>query len=95
MHCQKKFKIFNFDFLTSKMLYYRIKCMRRSEYGRLGLGPETEVAKVPTLIPGLDCCVEVACGDTVSMAITASGDAKFILLFHFHFFFHFHFLRSI
>jgi Regulator of chromosome condensation (RCC1) repeat len=60
--------------------------MRRSEYGRLGLGPETEVAKVPTLIPGLDCCVEVACGDTVSMAITASGDAKFILLFHFHFF---------
>jgi hypothetical protein len=50
-------------------------CLSRSEYGRLGLGPKTCDAKVPTLIPTLTnmACVEVACGTTVSFAITESG----------------------
>jgi len=47
----------------------------RSEYGRLGLGPEAGDAKVPTIVPALadKACVEVACGTAVSFAITTSG----------------------
>ncbi len=50
-------------------------CVCRSEYGRLGLGPDTGDAKVPTPVPALadKACVEVACGTTVSFAITQSG----------------------
>jgi hypothetical protein len=52
-----------------------VTCVCRSEYGRLGLGPDTGDAKVPTPVPALadKACVEVACGTTVSFAITQSG----------------------
>ena len=52
----------------------------RSEYGRLGLGPGTGDANVPTLVSALaECeCVDVACGTTVSFAITQSGSSRML-----------------
>ena len=46
----------------------------RQEYGRLGLGENGEDATVPTVIPEIQDCIEVACGTAVSYAVTASGD---------------------
>lgn len=46
----------------------------RQEYGRLGLGEGGTDATVPTLLPQVQDCVEVACGTAVSYAVTADGD---------------------
>jgi len=46
----------------------------RQEYGRLGLGEVGEDALVPTVVPQMQDCVEVACGTAVSYAVTAGGD---------------------
>ena len=46
----------------------------RQEYGRLGLGEGGTDATVPTILPQIQDCVEVACGTTVSYAVTADGD---------------------
>ena len=47
----------------------------RSEYGRLGLGEDSEEeAVVPTQVTSLDSpAVEVACGTAVSYAVTEEG----------------------
>lgn len=52
-----------------------VYALGRKEYGRLGLGNNCEDAKVPTfigLLKGLKC-VDVACGASVSFAVTESG----------------------
>ena len=47
----------------------------RREYGRLGLGENCTDAAKPTVIPALNDkkCVDVACGSSVSFAVTDSG----------------------
>lgn len=53
----------------------KVYVLGRKEYGRLGLGKDSEDAKEPTLIPGLsnEECVDIACGSSVSFAVTKSG----------------------
>jgi len=52
----------------------KVYAIGRSDYGRLGLGTEGD-RKVPTLVPDLadTTCVEVACGSTVSFAVSEDG----------------------
>jgi len=52
----------------------KVYAIGRSDYGRLGLGSEGD-RKVPTLVPSLAdmTCVEVACGSTVSFAVSEDG----------------------
>lgn len=45
----------------------------RSEYGRLGLGPDAEEKSEPTPVPGLGASSRVTCGASVSYAITKEG----------------------
>lgn len=54
----------------------KVHALGRHEYGRLGLGPVTGDAEVPTSVPALadKTCLEVACGTTVSYAVTDSGE---------------------
>lgn len=53
----------------------KVYALGRKEYGRLGLGENSEDAKEPTLIPALSDfkCIDVACGSTVSFAVTEFG----------------------
>jgi len=51
-----------------------VHSLGRQEYGRLGLGEGGADATVPTVLPQLSDCVEVACGTAVSYAVTADGD---------------------
>jgi len=53
----------------------KVVALGRSEYGMLGLGDGTGDAAIPTSVPGISgpCC-EVACGSTVSYAVTETGD---------------------
>lgn len=54
----------------------KVFALGRSDYGRLGLGPGTGDAKVPTAVPALadKTCLEVACGTAVSYAVTDTGE---------------------
>ncbi|KAM5182363.1 regulator of chromosome condensation [Mantella aurantiaca] len=45
----------------------------RAEYGRLGLGENAEEKSEPTLIPGLPKIASVACGASVSYAVSQNG----------------------
>nr|XP_033812255.1 regulator of chromosome condensation isoform X2 [Geotrypetes seraphini]XP_033812256.1 regulator of chromosome condensation isoform X2 [Geotrypetes seraphini]XP_033812259.1 regulator of chromosome condensation isoform X2 [Geotrypetes seraphini]XP_033812260.1 regulator of chromosome condensation isoform X2 [Geotrypetes seraphini]XP_033812261.1 regulator of chromosome condensation isoform X2 [Geotrypetes seraphini] len=45
----------------------------RAEYGRLGLGQGAEEKSKPTLIPGLPSVASVACGASVSYAVSKDG----------------------
>ncbi|XP_077337105.1 regulator of chromosome condensation-like [Lithobates pipiens] len=45
----------------------------RAEYGRLGLGENAEEKSEPTLIPGLPKIASVACGASVSYAVSRNG----------------------
>ncbi|KAK7788454.1 hypothetical protein R5R35_012250 [Gryllus longicercus] len=49
----------------------------RKEYGRLGLGELCPDAEAPVLIPALKDkkCVDIACGTSVSFAVTDKGEA--------------------
>lgn len=47
----------------------------RAEYGRLGLGEGAEEMSEPTLVTGLEPVCRVACGTSVSYAVTREGDA--------------------
>lgn len=53
----------------------KVYSLGRKEYGRLGMGEDAKDLSVPTLIPGLQSqkCVDVAAGESVSMAVTDSG----------------------
>ncbi|XP_063300521.1 regulator of chromosome condensation [Pelobates fuscus] len=46
----------------------------RSEYGRLGLGEQAEEKSEPTVIPDLPKIASVACGASVSYAVTRDGN---------------------
>lgn len=46
----------------------------RAEYGRLGLGENAEEKSEPTLIPGLPKIASVACGASVSYAVSQDGN---------------------
>ena len=46
----------------------------RAEYGRLGLGQGAEEKSEPTPVPGLGPSTRVACGASVSYAITKEGE---------------------
>lgn len=53
----------------------RVFGLGRSEYGRLGLGEDTEDAKTASLVSGMtEPCCQVACGSAVSFAVTSSGE---------------------
>ncbi|KAK6466263.1 regulator of chromosome condensation-like [Huso huso] len=45
----------------------------RAEYGRLGLGEGAQEVKEPTVVPGLTGVQSVACGASVSCAVTKDG----------------------
>lgn len=46
----------------------------RAEYGRLGLGQGAEEKSEPTPVEGLDLAQVVACGASVSYAVTKQGE---------------------
>ena len=50
----------------------------RKEYGRLGMGENAVDLAVPTPVPALQSekCIDVAAGESVSMAITESGNSR-------------------
>ncbi|XP_068125384.1 regulator of chromosome condensation [Hyperolius riggenbachi] len=56
--------------LDSEGNAYSLGC---ANYGRLGLGENTEDKSEPTLIPGLPKIASVACGATVSYAVSRDG----------------------
>lgn len=53
----------------------KVYSLGRKEYGRLGMGDAAIDLAVPTPIPALQSqkCVEVAAGESVSLAVTESG----------------------
>ncbi|XP_035245094.1 regulator of chromosome condensation [Anguilla anguilla] len=53
----------------------KVYSLGRAEYGRLGLGPGAEEKSEPTPVPGLDSAQVVACGASVSYAVTKQGCA--------------------
>ncbi|KAJ8340880.1 hypothetical protein SKAU_G00331710 [Synaphobranchus kaupii] len=53
----------------------RVYSLGRAEYGRLGLGQGAEEKSEPTPIPGIDSAHTVACGASVSYAVTRQGCA--------------------
>lgn len=57
------------------MLVGKVYSLGRKEYGRLGMGDAAIDLAVPTPIPALQSqkCVEVAAGESVSLAVTESG----------------------
>ena len=57
----------------------KVYSLGRKEYGRLGMGPNATDLAVPTPIPGLadQKCVEVAAGESVSLAVTETGNYCF------------------
>lgn len=68
-----------------------VYALGRKEYGRLGLGENCSDAIKPTVIPILKDikCVNIACGSTVSFAVTEDGtyyrsDLFHILISNFH-----------
>uniref|UniRef100_A0A8C6SP51 Regulator of chromosome condensation 1 n=1 Tax=Neogobius melanostomus TaxID=47308 RepID=A0A8C6SP51_9GOBI len=52
----------------------RVYSLGRAEYGRLGLGEGAEETSEPTLVTGMEAVCRVACGTTVSYAVTREGD---------------------
>lgn len=52
----------------------RVYSLGRADYGRLGLGPEAEEKSEPTLVTGLETIRNVACGASVSFAVTGEGE---------------------
>uniref|UniRef100_A0A8C9SL14 Regulator of chromosome condensation 1 n=1 Tax=Scleropages formosus TaxID=113540 RepID=A0A8C9SL14_SCLFO len=53
----------------------QVYSLGRAEYGRLGLGQGTEEKSEPTRISGMDGVQSVACGASVSYAVTKQGSA--------------------
>ncbi|KAJ8289294.1 hypothetical protein COCON_G00019530 [Conger conger] len=53
----------------------KVYSLGRAEYGRLGLGRGAEEKSEPTPVPGLDSAQVVACGASVSYAVTKQGCA--------------------
>ncbi|XP_039595900.1 regulator of chromosome condensation isoform X1 [Polypterus senegalus] len=51
----------------------KVYSLGRAEYGRLGLGKEAEEKRIPTLVPVLTDVISVACGASVSYAVTRNG----------------------
>uniref|UniRef100_A0A8C7F560 Regulator of chromosome condensation 1 n=1 Tax=Oncorhynchus kisutch TaxID=8019 RepID=A0A8C7F560_ONCKI len=53
----------------------KVYSLGRAEYGRLGLGQGAEEKSEPTPVEGLDLAQVVACGASVSYAVTKQGSA--------------------
>ncbi|XP_064408136.1 regulator of chromosome condensation [Latimeria chalumnae] len=53
----------------------KVYSLGRAEYGRLGLGQGAEEKSEPTVIQGLSDVISVACGASVSYAVTKEGHA--------------------
>uniref|UniRef100_UPI00398E39B2 regulator of chromosome condensation isoform X4 n=1 Tax=Pristiophorus japonicus TaxID=55135 RepID=UPI00398E39B2 len=53
----------------------KVYSLGRSEYGRLGLGEHGSEKSIPTLIHGLPVITSVACGASVSFAVSKDGRA--------------------
>lgn len=51
----------------------KVYSLGRSDYGRLGLGKEAEEKSEPTLVSGIETTSSVACGASVSFAVTREG----------------------
>uniref|UniRef100_A0AAY4AC53 RCC1-like domain-containing protein n=1 Tax=Denticeps clupeoides TaxID=299321 RepID=A0AAY4AC53_9TELE len=51
----------------------KVYSLGRAEYGRLGLGQGVEEKSEPTAVPGIDGAQLVACGASVSYAVTKQG----------------------
>lgn len=51
----------------------QVYSLGRAEYGRLGLGEGAEEKSEPTLVTGMEPVCRVACGTTVSYAVTKEG----------------------
>lgn len=53
----------------------KVYCFGRKEYGRLGMGDIAQDLAVPTPVPALEStkCVEVAAGESVSLAVAENG----------------------
>jgi len=63
----------NFHYLYCSGVVYSLG---RHDYGRLGLGKDCQTLGVPTPIPALEKvkCVEIACGNCVSYAVSEEGN---------------------
>ncbi|XP_036395386.1 regulator of chromosome condensation [Megalops cyprinoides] len=53
----------------------KVYSLGRAEYGRLGLGQGAEEKSEPTPVPGVEVAQAVACGASVSYAVTKQGTA--------------------
>ncbi|XP_062890123.1 regulator of chromosome condensation [Mobula hypostoma] len=53
----------------------KVHSLGRAEYGRLGLGEDATEKSTPTIIQGLPVITDVACGASVSYAISKDGRA--------------------
>lgn len=52
----------------------KVYSLGRADYGRLGLGQEAEEKSEPTLVSSLETSSNVACGASVSFAVTKEGE---------------------
>lgn len=53
----------------------KVYSLGRSDYGRLGLGKEAKEEKsAPMLVSGIETTSDVACGASVSFAVTREGE---------------------
>lgn len=56
------------------MVVGKVYTIGRAEYGRLGLGEKSGEMKEPTLVTKLsDKIIDIAAGQSVSLALTADG----------------------
>lgn len=54
----------------------QVYSLGRAEYGRLGLGQGVEETSEPTLVTGIEAACSVACGASVSFAVTREGEKR-------------------
>lgn len=54
----------------------QVYSLGRAEYGRLGLGKGVEEKSEPTPVSGIELACGVACGASVSYAVTREGEKQ-------------------
>lgn len=52
----------------------QVYSLGRAEYGRLGLGQDTEEKNEPSPVTGIEAACSVTCGASVSFAVTREGE---------------------
>lgn len=69
--------VFLYDVLLPFLSTGKAYSLGRAEYGRLGLGKDAGEKSEPTVVPGISDVQVVACGASVSYAVTKQGENRF------------------